>query len=210
MKRVKARSFCIGAIGLAALAVFWSAAASPVRTSLGPASEVNLVLDPAQCKVHWTVDSSLHTVHGTFNLKSGAVHFDPETGKAGGEIVVLATSGESGNDKRDARMHKEILETAKYPDAVFHPSQVEGKFLPSGISDVRLHGIFSIHGTDHELVAPVHAELAGDRWKGNAKFEVPYVAWGIKDPSNFFLKVKKIVNVEIEMSGDAKLSQPAP
>jgi len=168
-----------------------------------------LVLDPAQCKVHWSVDSSLHAVHGTFHVKSGAVHIDPETGKAGGEIVVLATSGESGNDKRDARMHKEILETAKYPDVVFHPSQVEGKLLPSGISDVALHGIFSIHGTDHEIVAPVHAELAGDRWKGNAKFEVPYVAWGIKDPSNFFLKVKKIVNVEIEMSGDAKPSQPA-
>ncbi len=69
----------------------------------------------------------MHTVHGTFALKSGTVHFDPETGKASGEIVVYAPSGESGNNSRDKRMHKEILETAKYPDVVFRPTQVEGK-----------------------------------------------------------------------------------
>jgi polyisoprenoid-binding protein YceI len=149
-------------------------------------------------------------VHGTFNVKRGAVHFNPETGRAGGEIVVLASSGESGNGSRDSRMHKEILETAKYPDVVFHPSQVEGKVLQSGAFDVKLHGIFSIHGTEHELTAPVHAELAGDHWKGTARFEVPYVAWGIKDPSSFLLKVKKVVNVEIEMSGDAKVAQQTP
>ena len=140
----------------------------------------------------------------------GSVHFDPSTGKAGGEIVVFATSGESGNDSRDKRMHKEILETAKYPEVVFHPTQVEGKVAVSGPSEVKLHGTFSIHGTDHDLIALVHAELAGDHWTGTGKFEVPYVTWGIKDPSNFFLKVKHVVNVELEMSGATKPAQTAP
>ena len=150
---------------------------------------------------HWTVGSTLHTVHGTFALKSGTVHFDPETGKAGGEIVVDATSGESGNGSRDARMRKEILETAKYPDVVFRPTQVEGQVGPYGASDVKLHGIWSIHGADHDFIALVHAELMGDHWKATSKFEVPYVMWGIKDPSNFLLKVKPVVGVELEMSG---------
>jgi polyisoprenoid-binding protein YceI len=143
-------------------------------------------------------------VHGTFAVKNGTVHFDPETGKAGGEVVVLATSGESGNGSRDARMHKEILETPKYPDAVFHPTQLEGKVAPTGTSDVKLHGVLSIHGSDHELVALVHADLSGDHWKGTSTFDVPYIQWGIKDPSNFILKVKPVVNVEFEMSGDVK------
>jgi polyisoprenoid-binding protein YceI len=212
MGSVRAHSFGTAALSIAGLAIFLSAAAAPPRLQSAPAStsEIALTLDPMQCKVHYTVDSSLHTVHGTFNLKSGSIHFDPGTGKAGGEIVVFATSGESGNDSRDKRMHKEILETGKYPEVVFHPMQVEGKVAASGPSDVKLHGIFSIHGADHELTALVHAELAGDHWTGTGKFEVPYVTWGIKDASNFFLKVKHVVNVELEMSGATKPAETAP
>jgi polyisoprenoid-binding protein YceI len=153
------------------------------------------------------VGSTLHTVHGTFALKSGTVHFDPETGSAGGEIVVYATSGENGNSSRDARMHKEILETVKYPDIVFRPAQVEGKVGLSGASDVKLHGVFFIQGAEHDLTTLVQADLTGDRWKGTSKFEVPYVNWGIKDPSNFLLKVKLVVNVALEMSGQVKASK---
>ena len=215
MTSVRARSFGAAVLSIVGLVIFLSAAAALPRiqspqAAPASASEVALTLDPAQCKVHWTVDSSLHTVHGTFNLKSGSVHFDPGTGKAGGEIVVFASSGESGNDSRDKRMRKEILETAKYPEVVFHPTQVEGKVAVSGPSEVKLHGTFSIHGTDHDLIALVHAELAGDHWTGTGKFEVPYVTWGIKDPSNFFLKVKHVVNVELELSGATKAAQTAP
>ena len=166
------------------------------------ASEIFLNVDPAQSTVHWTVESSLHTVHGTFVLKSGSLHFDPESGRAGGEILVNASSGQSGNNSRDSRMHKEILETGKYPDAVFKPTQIDGKVTASGASDATLHGVFSIHGADHDLITPVHTELSGDHWKGTTKFEVPYVKWGIKDPSNFLLKVKPVVNVELELSGE--------
>ncbi|MGB6385531.1 MAG: YceI family protein [Terriglobales bacterium] len=197
------RSLKIGVSAILVIFLFLAVAPTPAQPQAASAavSEIVLTLDPAQSKVHWTVDSSLHTVHGTFALKSGSVHFDPETGKAGGEIVVYAPSGESGNGSRDARMHKEILESAKYPDVVFRPTQVEGEVGQSGASDVKLTGVFSIHGADHDLTAQVHAELTGDRWHGDAKFEVPYVRWGIKDPSNFLLKVKPVVDVEVEMSG---------
>lgn len=212
MRRVKGRSFVAGLLAIAGLAILLSAAAAPPRVqSTGvPSREIVLTLDPAQSKVHWTVDSSLHTVHGTFSLKNGSVHFDPATGKAGGEIVVSATSGDSENNSRDKRMHKEILESAKYPEVVFRPTQVEGKVAPSGASDVTLYGIFSIHGSNHELAAQVHAEMDGDHWTGTGKFEVPYVSWGIKDPSNFFLKVKHVVSVQLEMSGAEKAAQSAP
>jgi polyisoprenoid-binding protein YceI len=189
--------------GIFGIAVLLSAAPLLPRPQAGQASaqEIALELDPGPSKVHYSVDSTLHTIHGTFALKSGAVHFDPESGKAGGEISVFATSGDSGNSGRDERMHSEILETAKYPDAIFRPEQIEGKVALSGASDVKVRGVILLHGQEHQIVAAVHAELTGDRWKGTAKFDVPYVQWGIKNPSNWLLKVKPVVNVDLEMSG---------
>jgi polyisoprenoid-binding protein YceI len=185
--------------------LFSVAVASPrQQTSEAPASEVVLTIDPAKSKVQWVVDSTLHTVHGTFNLKSGTLRFDPVTGQAGGEIVVYASSGESGNNSRDARMHKEILEAAKYPDVIFRPTQFDSKVSASGPSDGNLRGVFSIHGADHDLVTFIHARLVGDHWTGTTEFEVPYVKWGIKDPSNFLLRVKPVVTVELELSGQVR------
>lgn len=190
--------------GILAIAVFLSATAAPPNlqgTAVAP-DEVKLEVDAGQSKVHYTLDSTLHTVHGTFELKKGSeVHFNPETGEVGGEVAVYATSGDSGNSARDARMHKEILQTQKYPDAVFRPQQIEGKAVRDGVSDVELHGVMSLHGGEHEMVAVVHAQVEGGHWKGTAQFEVPYVAWGIKDPSNWLLKVKPVVNVELDMAG---------
>jgi polyisoprenoid-binding protein YceI len=195
-----------GLLALFGVALLLSATVTSagLQSSEVSSSEVLLAVNPAQSTVHWSVDSSLHLVHGTFALKSGDFYFDPETGRAGGQIVVSAASGESGNGSRDARMHKEILETPKYPDVVFRPMQIDGHIAPAGASDAKLHGVLSIHGAQHDLVAPVHAELNGDHWKGTAQFEVPYVTWGIKDPSNFLLKVKRVVNVELELSGEIK------
>jgi polyisoprenoid-binding protein YceI len=153
------------------------------------------------------VDSTVHTVHGTFALKGGTLHFDPDTGKAAGEIIVLTTSGDSGNSSRDEKMHKVVLESATYPDALFRPTQVEGEVAGSGSSDVKLHGVFVLHGSEHELIVPVHAEMSSGKWKAVAKFEVPYIKWGLKDPSNWLLKVKPAVQVDLDLAGTWKTGE---
>ncbi|MGB2634922.1 MAG: YceI family protein [Candidatus Acidiferrum sp.] len=194
------------ACGILGIAALLSATAAPpaAQSTQTAIKEVTLYLDPVQSKVHYMVDTTLHTVHGTFALKAGsAVQFDSETGKASGEVAVYATSGESGNSSRDERMHKEILQTAKYPDAIFRPAQIEGKVALTGASDVKLRGVLLLHGGEHEIVADVHAEMSGDHWTGTAKFDVPYIQWGIKDPSNWLLKVKPVVSVELDMAGKA-------
>ena len=209
--RVKGwKAWSITASAIAGMTVFLSvSAAPPIPQAVQTVTqEVVLSLDQSQSKVHYIVDSTLHTVHGTFNLKSGTVRIDPATGKAGGEIVVYGTSGDSGNSSRDEKMHKEVLETKKYPEVVFRPTQVEGQVALSGPSDVHLRGVLSLHGGDHDLVVPVHAELIGDRWKGTTSFQVPYIQWGMKDPSNFLLKVKPNVAIELELVGSLKLSNP--
>ena len=190
------------------LAVLLSAAPAPPRPQTAPATahEVALTLDPAQTKVHFNVDSTLHMVHGTLALKSGSLQFDPQSGKTSGSIVVNAVSCETGNSSRDQRLHKEILETWKFGDATFRPSQIDGQVSLTAPSDFKVKGIITLHGTDHELIADVHSEFSGDHWKGTAKFDVPYTKWGIKDPSNFLLKVKPVVNVELELAGSKSTS----
>jgi polyisoprenoid-binding protein YceI len=190
--------------GVAALAVLLSASAAH-RPSQAPlaagAAEIVLTVDPAQSSVHYTVSSSLHTVHGTFTVKRGTLRLDPTTGKAAGEIVVDALSGQSGNDSRDKKMHKEVLESARFTDIIFRPDRVQGTVQPQGTSSAQLHGVCVLHGSEHELTAPVRAELTSGQWKGTASFSVPYNDWGLKNPGNFLLKVDHTVNIEVQMAG---------
>jgi polyisoprenoid-binding protein YceI len=199
---------CAAALVLAA-AMLLSAAPSRPRPQSAPAAthEIALTLDPSETKLHFNVDSTLHMVHGTFAVKSGSLQFDPQAGKASGAIVVNVLSGETGNNSRDQRLHKEILETWKFAEATFRPSQIDGQVSLTAPSDFKVKGIITLHGTDHELVADVHSEFTGDHWKGTAKFDVPYIQWGIKDPSNFLLKVKPVVNVELELAGSKSNAQ---
>src|SRR5690349_13265330 len=81
--------------------------------------EIVLDLNPAQTEINFTLPDVLHTVHGTFQLKSGTVRFDPATGAASGAVIVDVSSGASGSPARDRRMHKEILESGRYPEAIF-------------------------------------------------------------------------------------------
>ena len=166
-----------------------------------PGKEIVFVVDPDQSKVHWTLGTTLHTVHGTFAFKSGALHLDPANGNASGEIAVSATSAESGNDSRDKKMHKDVLESAKFPDVIFRPDHVEGKIAPQGSLTVQLHGFLVLHGAQHELTVPVQAELTGDHWTGTTKFTIPFIDWGLKNPSNFLLKVDHTVSMELELKG---------
>lgn len=186
----------ITVLALSALSAMPRHAAPP-----SPSGELVLGLDPAQSKVHWTLDSTLHTVHGTFALKNGSLRLDPATGKASGQIVVDAQSGNSGNGSRDKKMHKEVLESDRYTEVIFRPDRIEGKIAQQGISAVKVHGIFVLHGGEHELTVPVQAELAADHWTGSAKFSVPFIDWGMKNPSNFLLKVNHAVDIDFELKG---------
>src|SRR5258707_12805317 len=63
-----------------------------------PSSEIILGIDPAKSKIHWTLESTVHTVHGSFAFKKGSVRLDTATGKARRGSVGGATSGNSGTD----------------------------------------------------------------------------------------------------------------
>jgi polyisoprenoid-binding protein YceI len=165
------------------------------------AAETTIELDSSRTAIRFTLADVLHAIHGTFKLKRGVLKFDPSTGKATGEIVVDVSSGNSGGEARDKRMHKEILESARYPEAIFTPDHVGGELSLSGTSELDVHGTFQIHGASHEETFHFRAQVSGTDVTASTDFVIPYVQWGMKNPGNFLLKVSDKVNMNIQAAG---------
>src|SRR5207253_9287738 len=111
-----------------------------------PVGALIFAVEPAQGAVEWTIGSRLHAVDASFALKPGNLQFDPSKGTASGEVVVDASSGRSGNDGRDRKMHKDVLESARFGEIIFRPDRITGKLELQGDSALQVHGTFLLHG----------------------------------------------------------------
>jgi polyisoprenoid-binding protein YceI len=182
------------------LAVF-AGLATLILEPASRAQESIVRIDPAQAKIEFSLEGNFHTVHGKFALKSSTIRFDPSSGKISGAIVVDATSGDSGNSGRDKKMHREILESAKFPEIVFTPMKMTGAVAAEGTSKVEVSGQFRLHGQDHDVTLPIEVKADGKEVQITTHIEIPYVQWGLKNPSNFLLRVSDKVAIEIEATG---------
>lgn len=209
MRQLRARVRTLLYLSASVVAAVSGVLALPQRA--GPQARGGVLIftvDPTQSAVNWTLGTSLHTVHGTFVLKSGNLQVDPSTGTAGGEVIADATSGKSGNDGRDRKMHKDVLESARFGEVTFRPDSITGKLEMQGDSTVQVHGILLLHGSGHELTVPAQVSLSGDHWSGSAKFSIPFIEWGLKNPSNWLLKVDHLVSIELELKGTIQAHSP--
>ena len=173
------------------------------------AQQREVTFDPSQARIEWSLGASLHTVHGTFKLRSGAISFDPVSGNASGEFVVDAASGDSGNRTRDGKMDKEVLESERYPEITFLPKKLLGKMSAQGSSTVQVQGVFHIHGIDHDLTLSVPVQVDGTTVKAKTSLSIPYQTWGMKNPSTLFLHVDDKVQVSINAVGKLTTAGPA-
>jgi polyisoprenoid-binding protein YceI len=160
-----------------------------------------LRLDPAHTQIVWTLSTVLHTVHGTFHLSSGSIEFQQKSGEASGLFTVDENTGESGDNTRDNRMKKSVLETAKDSVAAFRPTHVSGTYNPDGSSMLLIYGIFHLHGVDHPMKLPFQVTSHSNTVFATTKFDIPYIAWGLHDPSTLFLRVEKNVQMKIDATG---------
>jgi polyisoprenoid-binding protein YceI len=165
------------------------------------AQETIVQIDSGQTKIEFSLGATMHTVHGTFALKSSSIWFDSSSGVMSGTIVVDARTGESGNSGRDARMHREILESSRFPEIAFFPSKLVGTVGADGASKLEVSGRFQLLGQDHEVTLPMEVKAEGTNLQIAARFDIPYVQWGLKNPSNFLLRVSDKVSIEIQARG---------
>jgi polyisoprenoid-binding protein YceI len=158
-------------------------------------------LNPSQSEVDFTLSDVLHTVHGKFQLKSGVLRFDPATGSASGELIVDATTGDSGSNARDKKMKHDVLETQKFPDIVFTPQKIVGTVPANGAAQVQMQGIMTLHGGAHPMTLVVPVQVNGNSATALVHFDVPYEEWGLKNPSTLFLRVGNTVQIDVHASG---------
>lgn len=185
-----------------ALAAALAAPAALCVPQVAGAAEQRLLLEPAKTKIVFTLGATLHTAVGSVRLASGELRFDPDAGAASGEIVVDARSAETGSERRDANMHREVLESAKFPTITFRAERLDVARRDATSADVTLVGSLVLHGETRPFSIPAkltardpeHIAIA-------AAFRVPYVDWSMLDYSTFVLRVDRFVDVEVEAEG---------
>ena len=165
------------------------------------ASEHSFVLDPASTELTFLLEATGHDVEGHLYLREGSLRYDAEAGTAAGRIVLGAAKTATGNEKRDKTMHKKVLESALFPEIVFVPSKIAGQIEESGAGRFELQGTITLHGDEHAVAMPTEVTVADDgSLAAHATLDVPFVEWGLEDPSILFLRVAKVVKVDIRFT----------
>jgi polyisoprenoid-binding protein YceI len=165
------------------------------------AQHQTFTVNPDASKVAFSLGGNTHHVEGTFHVQNGAIDFDRSAQTISGSVVVASGSGNSGDQSRDKKMNSDVLDVAHYAEVSFVPKSYQGTIAPSGDSNLQVSGVFTLHGTPHDLTVPMQIHIDGTALTAKTRFTVPYVQWGLKDPSIFILKVAKVVDIDLTLEG---------
>jgi len=173
-----------------------------------------LIFAPAALAQHQTfainadasdVKMKLNTTHevvnGTFHIQSGSINFDRTASHISGIVIVAADSGKTGNDSRDKKMNKDILKVDQFATVSFAPKTYNGTIVASGDSTIQVSGVFTLLGTAHDLTIPMQIHIDGSKATAKAHFIVPYVQWGLKNPSFMIWKADNDVAIDLNLVG---------
>jgi polyisoprenoid-binding protein YceI len=165
------------------------------------AQHQTFAVSPERSAVSFTLGGSGHETRGTFHVQNGSIDFDRTAPRLSGSVVVAAGSGKTGNDSRDKKMTNEVLDASHFAEVSFAPQSYSGMIAPTGDSTIQVTGTFTLHGTPHDLTVPMQIHIDGVNCTAETHFIVPYIKWGLKDPSVFILKVAKEVDVNLTLVG---------
>jgi polyisoprenoid-binding protein YceI len=165
------------------------------------AQHQTFVVNPDASEVKIALKTTHELVNGTFHVQSGSIEFDRGIPKMSGSVVVLAGSGKTGNGSRDKKMNKDILEVEQHATVSFEPKSYAGAIAPSGDSTIQVTGIFTLLDTPHEITIPILVHLESTTVAAKAHFVVPYVQWGLKNPSFLIWKAGNDVAIDLSLTG---------
>ena len=165
------------------------------------AQHQTFVVNPDASEVKMTLKTTHELVNGTFHVQSGSIEFDHNDPKMSGVITVIAGSGKTGNDSRDKKMNKDVLKVEQHATVSFEPKTYAGNIATAGDSTIQVTGIFTLLGTPHEITVPMLVHLDGANATAKGHFRVPYIQWGLKDPSFLIWKADKDVAIDLNLVG---------
>lgn len=158
-------------------------------------------VDPDASEVKIKLNTTHEVVNGTFHVQPGSINFDRTASQISGMVIVAAGSGKTGNDSRDKKMNKDILKVDQFATVSFAPKAYTGTIAASGDSTIQVTGVFTLLGTAHDLTIPMQIHMNGSKATVKAQFIVPYVQWGLKNPSFLFWKAKNDVAIDLNLVG---------
>ena len=182
------KSFAVVALAL----IFATAALAQRQT---------FAVNPDASEVKIKLNTTHEVVNGTFHIQSGSIEFDRSNSRMSGSVAVLAGSGKTGNDSRDKKMNKDILKVDQYTTVYFAPKTYTGPIAPGGDSTIQVSGVFTLLGNPHDLTIPIQIHTDGSKATVRAQFVVPYVQWGLKNPSFMFWKAENDVAIDLVLVG---------
>ena len=155
--------------------------------------------DASEVKIK--LNTTREVVNGTFHVQSRSINFDRTASHISGIVIVAAGSGKTGNDSRDKKMNRDILKVDQFATVSFAPKAYTGTVAASGDSTIQVSGVFTLLGTPHDLTIPMQIQIDGSKATARAQFVVPYVQWGLKNPSFMFWKAENDVAVDLNVVG---------
>jgi polyisoprenoid-binding protein YceI len=167
------------------------------------AQHQTFAVNPDESEIKITLNTTHEVVNGTFHIQSGSIEFDRSNLKMSGSVIVLAGSGKTGNESRDKKMNKDILKVDRYTTVAFAPKTYTGTIALSGDSTIQVSGVFTLLGNPHDLTIPMHIHMDRSKATAKAQFVVPYVQWGLKNPSFMFWKAENEVAIDLNLIGQA-------
>ena len=165
------------------------------------AQHQTFTVNPDASEIKMKLNTTHEVVNGTFHVRSGSIDFDRTAPHISGIVVVAAGSGKTGNDSRDKKMSKDILKVEQFATVSFAPKMYTGTIAASGDSTIQVSGVFTLLGTAHDLTIPIQIHMDGSKATAKSQFVVPYVQWGLKNPSFLIWKAENDVAIELSLAG---------
>ncbi|ADV83644.1 YceI family protein [Terriglobus saanensis] len=165
------------------------------------AQHQTFTVTPDASEVRIKLNTTHEVVNGTFHVQSGSISFDRAITQISGLVTVVAGSGKTGNDSRDKKMNKDILKVDQFTTVSFAPKAYRGMIVASGDSTIQVSGVFTLLGTGHDITVPMQIRIVGSTATAKAQFAVPYVQWGLRNPSFLFWKAENDVAVDLSLVG---------
>ena len=96
-----------------------------------------------------------------------------------------------------------VLEPAKYPDILFHSTEVTGKTNAAGEYEVKIKGFLNLHGVTRQITIPATVTTTGSDLRAKGEFSIDRSQFGVKATSAFhgLVRVRNTVKFEFDIVG---------
>jgi polyisoprenoid-binding protein YceI len=176
---------------------------APVRYKLD-ASKSRFIIDAKATGLLWFLGHPHHIAAKEFEgeVELTSETLQPATLQMRIKTASLAETGEHFTDQQrqiiTSTMHKEVLETEKYPEAVLKSVAVTAKKVGENQFEAKIEGDLTLHGVTRHLVIPAKVMVNGNTMEASGRFEF--------DRDDYNIKTHSIKGGTIRVDDDMRVS----